>query len=194
MIEEKNYWKIIDNSLVNPLISVSEQMEIIELELFKKSVNELVGFHYWNRELYRKAYTSRLWAAAYIARGGCSDDSFHYFRCWLVTRDSNVYKNALENPDNLISEFSKYEYRDDIQYEFLNEHIEYAYRRIAQDNLPFDEMVENEYEMEFDNKGEEEMSQIIEFDWDENDEDSLRRICPRLYERYWNSPLKFKKI
>lgn len=32
------------------------------------------------------AYMSKLWGAAYLLNGGCSDDGFYYFRGWLVAQ------------------------------------------------------------------------------------------------------------
>ncbi len=47
------------------------------------------------------AYTVDLWGAAYQINGGCSDDGFYYFRCWLVGMGHQVYEAALANPDSL---------------------------------------------------------------------------------------------
>ena len=33
--------------------------------------------------------------------GGCTDDSFDYFRCWLLTCGPDVYTAALADPDSL---------------------------------------------------------------------------------------------
>ena len=43
----------------------------------------------------------RLWDAGYVAAGGMSDDSFHYFRSWLVGKGEVVVAQALTDPDGL---------------------------------------------------------------------------------------------
>ncbi len=48
-----------------------------------------------------EAYRWDLWGAAYLISGGCSNDGFEYFRCWLIGQGREVFMNALENPDSL---------------------------------------------------------------------------------------------
>jgi hypothetical protein len=48
------------------------------------------------------AYQWNLWAAAYIIRGGCSDDSFVDFRYGLISRGQSVFEAAIADPDSLV--------------------------------------------------------------------------------------------
>jgi hypothetical protein len=48
-----------------------------------------------------RAYRNSLWGAAYLICGGCSDDGFEYFRCWLIGQGREVYEAALSDPDSL---------------------------------------------------------------------------------------------
>lgn len=50
---------------------------------------------------FSRAYSWRLWGAAYVINGGCSDDCFDYFRGWLVMQGSAVFKAAIRDPDSL---------------------------------------------------------------------------------------------
>ena len=45
------------------------------------------------------SYRWDLWAVAYIIHGGCSDDSFDYFRCWLIGQGRAYYEAAMETPE-----------------------------------------------------------------------------------------------
>ncbi len=49
------------------------------------------------------AATSRedLWAAVYAIRGGCGDDSFDYFRGWLIGRGEAALIAAVRDPESL---------------------------------------------------------------------------------------------
>ena len=47
------------------------------------------------------SYRTRLWAAAYVINGGCSDDGFDYFRGWLIVQGRHVFEQAVVNPDAL---------------------------------------------------------------------------------------------
>ena len=40
-------------------------------------------------------YNWDLWALAYIAQGGCSDDAFEGFRAWLILQGREIFELAL---------------------------------------------------------------------------------------------------
>lgn len=42
-----------------------------------------------------------IWGAGYVIAGGMSDDSFHYFRSWILGKGKECYQVALSNPDSL---------------------------------------------------------------------------------------------
>lgn len=148
---------------------------------------ELIGFCYHSVELYRRALTSDLWAAVYVARGGCGDDSFHYFRCWLVKQGKSIYYNALNNPDSLLSVFEKYENVDQILSDSILVEIQDIYYKLKNEDL--DIIIEEGYYLEFENKSELEVLNEIEFNWGEDSIESIRKICPRLCEKYADTPL-----
>ena len=51
-----------------------------------------------------------------MINGGSSDDGFHYFRAWLISRGQAVYEAAVANPDSLAGltepERDDYEFED----------------------------------------------------------------------------------
>lgn len=59
-----------------------------------------------------------LWGAGYVIAGGMSDDSFHYFRSWLIGKGPAAVEQALSDPDGLGP------YIDDAEVE--NELLEYV--------------------------------------------------------------------
>ncbi|MFB7650948.1 MULTISPECIES: DUF4240 domain-containing protein [unclassified Streptomyces] len=64
-------------------------------------VEEIVAAEQVLWELMVDSYTNPLWAAAYIANGGCSDDGFDYFRGWLIAQGRGVFERAVTDPDAL---------------------------------------------------------------------------------------------
>ena len=42
-----------------------------------------------------------VWGAGYVVYGGMSDDSFHYFRAWLIGKGRAAVERALADPDGL---------------------------------------------------------------------------------------------
>ncbi len=43
----------------------------------------------------------RLWAAGYVITGGMGDDSFHYFRSWIIGKGKELFEVALKDPDEM---------------------------------------------------------------------------------------------
>ncbi len=75
--------------------------DTLSQELERMSAPEIMEFHLSLRKKMVLAYRWDLWAAAYLIMDGCSDDSFEYFRAWLITQGKTVFEKALKDPDTL---------------------------------------------------------------------------------------------
>jgi hypothetical protein len=69
-------------------------------ELARLPPEEILLFRKYFDERVSSADTLNLLGAHLLINGG-SDDSFHYFRCWLVGMGKDVYRNALIDADSL---------------------------------------------------------------------------------------------
>ena len=78
-----------------------EHLERLAVRLAKLPETEILSFGRWWETLDAKGYTWKVWGAAYLINGGCSDDGFDYFRRWLLLQGQKVYEAALKNPDSL---------------------------------------------------------------------------------------------
>lgn len=178
-LTERRYWNLISRTLGKsktryPRIDVQEKR--MDAELRRLSHKEFIGFlgHHWR--LHRDAYRNDLWAVAFIVMGGCSNDCFMDFRNWLVTRPKSTYDAALSNPDTLAKEFSKIPKGDIPLWEYYYHSVfdelygEDAYSALYQrySHRPF----------ELDDP---------ENNWDSQDEESMRRVCPNVFERWWEN-------
>ncbi|HBJ8906040.1 TPA: DUF4240 domain-containing protein [Listeria monocytogenes] len=173
LLTQDQFWGIIDNS---------DKGSKLEELLEKLSEDELFGYDYWSNYFHKKSYNQSLWAVAYVVLGGCSDDGFDYFRYWLITRGKAVFTSAVENADTLCGEFdllTEDEYPE-------NEEVAYLVMDIFENKLgkDFDD-AENEAEsrIEF----EEVSMPPIDFEWDEDDEDSIKKVCPNTFAKWWNN-------
>ncbi|WP_448808918.1 DUF4240 domain-containing protein [Agromyces bauzanensis] len=73
-----------------------------------------------------------VWDAGYAACGGMSDDSFHYFRTWLIGKGAQTVDLALTDPDGLVP------YLDTDELE--NELLEYVAEEVLEDRgVDFDD-------------------------------------------------------
>ena len=63
--------------------------------------SEIMGFQVCLGRVLIPTYTWELWAAADRIMGWCSDDSFFYFRLWLVGLGRDAFERVARDPDAL---------------------------------------------------------------------------------------------
>jgi len=97
---KEQFWQMIETArekagswqgMREPLLEAIAQLEepdIIRWQLIFDEYHDL-------------AYKDKIWAAATLINGGCSDDGFIDFRAWLIAQGKEVYMNALADPDSL---------------------------------------------------------------------------------------------
>ncbi|OWK36489.1 DUF4240 domain-containing protein [Fimbriiglobus ruber] len=78
-----------------------EQAERLANRLAKLPVAEILAFGRWWHLMHVKSRTWKLWGAAYLINGGCSDDGFEYFRSWLILQGRKVFEAAMKDPETL---------------------------------------------------------------------------------------------
>jgi len=166
------------------IISRSDNGKNLSGELRQLSEDELFGYLYWWHYFSRQAYKQELWAVAYVVIGYCSDDAFTDFRNWLISRGKLVYMNACEEADRLCDEFEKLK-ADDSDYP-LQEELAYLpmYTIEEKSNKDFhDAELEAQEYIEF----EEAPFPVITFEWAADDEASIRRVCPKTFDKWWKN-------
>lgn len=176
MLDEDLYWSIIDKSLKNTN-KQDDQEEFLIREIGKLIPKEMVGFHLRTDKLLYDTYNSEMWCAGYIMKGGCSDDGFEYFRNWIISKGRDVYYNAKHNPDFLMSEVDK----NDEMYDFEGFRyvaVEAFNRKTGKDLY---DCIDN------DNfRAKEGQYPQFELTWEEDNPESMKKICPQLFDRFWN--------
>jgi hypothetical protein len=181
-LSEDRFWEIIERSLDgtgSAGLTMDWQTQSIEQELQQLSYDEFVDFLRYFRIHYGNAYRNDLWAVAYVVMGGCSDDCFMDFRTWLVTRGRSVYFAALRDPDSLCSEFDKLPDGEIPLWEYYFE---------GQFDARFGD-AESDKVYELHNFAEFAASQPLdpENKWMSSDEDSIKKQCPLVFEKWWNN-------
>lgn len=116
LMTEGRFWSIIEDS--------NHGRRLKEC-LAPLSEDELFGYMYWWTHFCNMSYRQDLCAVAYVVLGGCSDDSFDYFRFWLIARGREVFYKALEDADSLCDVFAKLEDPEDNDYP-EQEELDYA--------------------------------------------------------------------
>lgn len=94
------FWALIDQAKTQcPL--TEDRADWLWEHLVGCPAAEIVGFGAEFEARMAESYQERLWGAAYVINGGCSDDGFDYFRGWLILQGQAAYQAALANPETL---------------------------------------------------------------------------------------------
>ena len=173
LMTEEQFWTIIENS--NRGRNLKECLTPLSEE-------ELFGFRYWWIHFCHISYKQELWAVAYVVLGGCSDDGFDYFRFWLIVQGQKVFYNALESADTLCDVFSELEDSEGDDYP-EQEDSDYAVQKVLEERTGDEDFfytVEENYLLP-------QYTHKIELEWEEDNEESIRKVCPRTFDKWWEN-------
>ncbi len=175
MLDEERFWTIVSKSLENAEDEDAQEAALMD-ELMKLSPKEMISFDLRTCKLLYDTYTPELWCAGYILNTGCSDDGFEYFRRWIISRGKATYYQAKENPDSLIDEVS--DDKDYYEFEgFMYVVIEAFLQKTGADLYDF---IDYDTFQELEGNYPE-----IAFNWEEDKPETMKKICPKLFERFW---------
>lgn len=175
MLDETTFWNIVEASLTSTKNQDAQERFLVK-EIEKLTPKEMIGFRLRTDKLLYDTYNSEMWCAGYIMNEGCSDDGFEYFRNWVISRGKDTYYKAKENPDSLISEFVEgTEYYDFESFwyvaltAFENKTGKELYDYIADDFKTNEGNYPN-----------------FDFTWKEEEPETMKAICPKLFDKMWN--------
>jgi hypothetical protein len=94
---EELFWKLIDTSRRGLEVPDEQRDRLVRL-LEQLPEADIVAFDRLLQARMSETYRWDLWAVAYIANGGCSDDGFEYFCAWLVAQGQKYWEAALADP------------------------------------------------------------------------------------------------
>lgn len=193
MDKRKKFWDYIEKAMANHAEEVDKILYLTNL-LKEESDEEIFNFGIILDELLLESYNDKMWCASYLVNADISEDSFDFFRLWLISRGEMIFKDVLENPDNLIKYIGKLEigeYREDL---YENEDFFFiapeAYALKNKETLEdtedffenyldaFDEYKENIGYVDVDYPK-------IKFSWNEKEPRTMYRVCPKLYNRMY---------
>ena len=99
-VNKPDFWKLIDGTRREA--SPSDDIAPLLVDtLAAMEPPEIIRWAHMYDAYQSLSYKPKLWAAAYLINGGCSDDGFEYFRGWLISRGRAVFLSALADPDSL---------------------------------------------------------------------------------------------
>ena len=166
-MKEDSFWEFVDEARKESGGDEERFLEVLERGLMALPPNAIEGFRERLDDVLARAYRWDLWAAAHIINGGASDDSFQYFRAWLVSRGERVYSAVTARPDELVDYLP--EDFDELDFEAI---LSVAWE--VYENKTGSELPASDRERPPSPSGEE---------WDFDDDAEVRKRLPRLYAR-----------
>jgi hypothetical protein len=160
---EAEFWELIDKKVERD--GAELDVAPLEEELLGSRPERIAGFAEQLYRLHDLSYRTRLWGAAYLINGGCSDDGFDYFRAWLIGMGRDIFFAALKDPDSLAAVAE-----EDVECADLLSVAHDAYQEVtgSEFDLPPSTPANNE----------------PEDDWDFDDDEEMRRRYPRLFAKF----------
>lgn len=113
-LSKERFWALIE-STVRVLEDGSIDARPLVEALKRLPKNEMVSFGQRCSDYHAASRTRELWGAAGLIHDGAPDDTFDYFRSWLIGRGRTIFEGAMSDPDTL-ADVATPEALDDVVY------------------------------------------------------------------------------
>jgi hypothetical protein len=135
-MDETEFWEIVDSTREAADGDPEDHADLLIEHLARLDPESVVDFarHFETRFL--RAFRWDLWGAADIMLGGADEESFDYFRCWLIGQGRHVFEGALHAPDELAALVPDFDPETDGDAEDLGYAADEAYEQLTGVRLP----------------------------------------------------------
>ncbi|MEU7177143.1 MULTISPECIES: DUF4240 domain-containing protein [Streptomyces] len=99
-MDDETFWNMIERCREQAQ-HPDERLTLLRGHLSGQPKSEIVQFQVCLDRVLIPTFTWDLWAAADRILGWCSDDSFFYFRLWLIGLGRDTFEWAVQDPDSL---------------------------------------------------------------------------------------------
>ena len=135
-MDDATFWNLIETAVREAAGDEEQAEDSLLRNLSSRQPADIEQFQRILQSKLDEAYAWNLWGAAYIINGGCSDDGFEYFRCWVISRGRAVYESAISSPDSLADVVSTADGDDDREFEALLYVALRAYEEVTGSKMP----------------------------------------------------------
>src|SRR4051794_38723334 len=99
----EEFWENLDSAMSAAAFDRSRLAESLRDELLERDEDEVLDFVRHFHEARIEAYRWDLWAAAWVAGGGATEQDFSDFRDWLISLGREAYDDVLHDPERLLN-------------------------------------------------------------------------------------------
>jgi hypothetical protein len=166
-MDEAALWQLIAHTRAESGNDTGRQSELLEERLSRLPARQIADFAEIRHRLDERAYSWKIWGAAYVIDDGCSDDCFRDFRAYLISLGRDAYEAAMRNPDSLAPVVQDAEEGD---WENADNVAPDAYESATGEDIPADDS-----DLSGNPRGE---------PWDDEDQDALVQQYPALAAKF----------
>jgi hypothetical protein len=170
-MDETEFWLIVDSTREASGGDPEDHADLLVDRLVQMDPDAALDFARHFEARYNRAYRWDLWGAAWVLLGDASDDAFDSFRCWLIGQGREIFEGAVHDPDALATLLDDFDEEVDGDGEELGYAADEAYERLTGTAAPDLGLPPAPSEPE---------GTPVDFE----DEESLARAYPRLWERF----------
>lgn len=135
-MDETEFWEIVDSTRDAADGDPEEHADLLVERLAQLDPDAVLDFARHFETRFARAFRWDLWGAADIMLGGADDESFDYFRCWLIGQGRHVFEGALHAPDDLAFLVGEFDPETDGDAEDLGYAADEAYEQLTAVRLP----------------------------------------------------------
>jgi hypothetical protein len=103
-VDEAQFWELVQRAHDAAGADMDRKCKVLQAEIGMLSRNDANDFAILFDMMMDRAYSHKLWGAAYVIHGGCGDDTFDDFRSSLISRGRACFERAIADPDSLADE------------------------------------------------------------------------------------------
>ena len=108
----EEFWELIDAVRSAAMFDRGALPDALREELLGQDEEAVLEFARHFHDLRIEAYRQELWAAAWIAGGGASEEDFSDFRDWLVTLGREAFEAAVHHSEKILDHADPAELRE----------------------------------------------------------------------------------
>ncbi|MBY8876485.1 DUF4240 domain-containing protein [Actinacidiphila acidipaludis] len=135
-MDETEFWEIVDGTREAADGDSEEHADLLVERLAQLDPEAVLDFARHFETRFARAFRWDLWGAADIMLGGADEESFDYFRCWLIGQGRHVFEGALAAPDDLAVLVPEFDPDADGDAEDLGYAADEAYEQLTAVRLP----------------------------------------------------------
>lgn len=96
------FWELIEQSREHTDGNTEGQVWELESMLMKKEPEDAISFVKHLQQILADSFTAPLWEVSYLINLNDREDSFEFFRAWMILQGKKAFDLIRENPDAIV--------------------------------------------------------------------------------------------